>query len=174
MFTRSLSLSRCKFVGLSAGQRDLTSMKGPLPLQGGWLSVSKRGLPPVRGALPSDKEGPPFVDHRDICRSEGAICWSDQPSVGRKYFLGKRSPPSFNTTGPSVGHMTIVRSEGPPYIRGGSLSDKGGPPSSRGPSVGQIIPPPVKKYFLGQRLPPSFNTRRPLSVIGPSVYQRGP
>ena len=112
----------------------------------------------VRGGPPSSREGPLLA----------------RSALRRKYFLCKRDPPSFNTGGPSVGHRTIVRSEGALRISEGALcQSEGALHLAEGPSVGQISPPPVKKYFLGQRVPPSFNTRRPSSVVGPSVGHRG-
>ena len=68
--------------------------RGPLLLQIGWLAVCQRGPPPVRWALPYDKDGPPSVDHG--------------PSVGQ------RGPPSIR------GDPRSVRG-GPSFIRGDPL-----------------------------------------------------
>ena len=117
----------------SADQRNFPSMKGPPSLQGWWLSFFERDHPPVNGALPSDKEGLPFVGHRITCRSEAALRWSEGPSGPLSVRGGppsSRGGPlsvrlavrrskniflvrvSFNTRGPSVGYRTNCRSEG--------------------------------------------------------------
>ena len=66
------------------------------------------------------------------------------PSV-KKYFLGQKGTPLFNTRGPSVDCRTICRSEGPPFIRRSLLSVRGGTPSTRG----SLCRP--DKPFVGQK-----------------------
>ena len=107
------------------------------------------------------------------------------PSV-KKYFFGKRGPPS--VIGPTVSQR------GPSSIRGASVYQSGplsvrlavsqskniflvrgtlccltleGPPSVIGPSLGQMGAPPSEEPSVGQRGPSVYQR-------GPSVYQRGP
>ena len=89
VFKRSLNLSRSKFVGFSAGQRDFPLVKGP--------SVAS-----VRVAVLLSRR--PSLRNRTICRSEGAFRLSEGPSV-------RGGPPS--SRGALVGQKIFYWSEGP-------------------------------------------------------------
>ena len=91
------------------------------------------------------------------------------PSLSSSKFVSL----SAGQRGPSVGQMVPVYQRAPVYQRG--------PVYQRRPSLGQISPLSVEKYFPGQRGAPSFNTRVPsvghrttCRSDGPSVYQNGP
>ena len=107
--------------------------------------------------------------------SEGAVCRSDQPSVGEKYFPGQRGPPSFDTRVLSVGHRTICRSDWPSvYQNGPSVGQRGPYVYQRGPSFGQSSPPSVKNIFLVRGALRRLTREGPTSAMGPSVGQTGP
>ena len=159
-------------IGPSVGQ------KGP--------SVYERGLSVGQTGPPSFNTRGPSAGHRTICRSEGAPVYQRGPSTYQRGPLSVRlalrwskilswswalchlsleDPPS--VIGSSVGQRepsvpsegALCRSEGAFRLTEGTLC------RSDYPSVDQ-------KYFLGQRDPPSFNTRRPSRGHGPSVGQR--